>query len=157
MTGRSERLFRAMRVVGITGMVLTVAAAVVTESPGLVATLLPWLETFAQVVFVLSAVTGLIAGFVFNVAPFYLQWQDAPEERINEVETASAALLCLVPFGLVLITVDEIVAIGKRLLATYGIAVEPRLYFYGALVLFGAMSVSGLIDLAWRRRVGRAS
>ena len=146
-----------MRVVGITGILLTVAAAVVIESPALAAVLLPWLEKFARVVFVLSAIPGLVAGFVFNVAPFYLEWRNASDERINEVETASAALLCVVPFGLVLITVDEVVALGEQLLVAYGIAVEPRMYFYGALILFGAMSASGLIDLAWRRRVRQTS
>jgi hypothetical protein len=143
---------RTAGVVGVVGLVVTVAAAVLQRSPGLAATLAWAAELFVAVSFRISVVAVFCLGFAVIVYSAYHQRQGSVDETAaRRIAFGVAGVLALSLF-FPLVVLDDLAALLGGAVERTGIDVPERLLFYASLALFGSLTLVGLVDAVRRRR-----
>ena len=143
---------RAAGVVGVVGLVLTVAAAVPETSPGLAAAAARAADLFVYVSFRIAAVTVFCLGFAVIVYSAYHQRRGSVDETVARRIAYGVATVLALSLFFPLVVLDDLVVLAGIAVEWAGIDLPEMLLLYASLALFGTLTSVGLVDAVRRRR-----
>lgn len=138
--------------VGVLGLLVTVLAGIVQRSPGLAATAAWLADLFVAVSFRIAVVSVFCLGFAVIVYSAYHQRTGTVDEQAaRRIAYGVAGVLALSLF-FPLVVIDDVAALVASVLDRAGVSVPGIVFFAASLVVFGTLTLVGLVDAVRRRR-----
>jgi hypothetical protein len=141
----TRRRSRRLGLVGVGGVIVTLAAGAIETNPESVAWLAPYVSLLLRVLFVASAVLAFLTGLGVIVYTYWMERNGVTTERMyHRAGTGLCSVLaCSLVFPLVVL--DDLAAVIGRWLAGYGAGLPTEGLFYASLAIFGTCTLVGAL------------
>lgn len=148
---RPAHVPRRLGRIGVGGLLVSLFAAFVHETPGVAEFLLWFLTTAMEILFLGAVVLAFLVGFAVIIYSHRKQRQGDVSERVHHITGIGVCSVLGLSLAFPVVLIDDILRLLGPLLGQYGPGVPTSTYFYASVTLFGAMTFIRVLDVVTRR------